>query len=111
MSSLDLAIVGNCSFGALIDAKASIVWCCMPRFDSDPVFCRLLDGDERSKGGVYDIELQDFQRSEQHYRRNSDVLVTRLYDGSNGVVEVTDFAPCFIHFGHTFRPATKVRHL
>src|SRR3546814_18207923 len=111
MSSLDLAIVGNCTFGALIDAKASIVWCCLPRFDSDPVFCCLLDGDQNAQRGLYDIELQDFQRSEQSYRRNSAVLVTRLYDDKDGVVEVTDFAPRFPQFGRTFRPATIVRHL
>jgi GH15 family glucan-1,4-alpha-glucosidase len=111
MNSLDLAIIGNCTFGALIDAKASIVWSCMPRFDSDPVFCRLLDGGDAPERGVYDIELQDFTRSEQYYRRNSAVLVTRLYDSSDGVVEVTDFAPRFNHFGRIFRPPTIVRHL
>ena len=111
MSSLDLAIIGNCAFGALIDAKASIVWSCMPRFDSDPVFCSLLNGAERPERGIYDIELQDFRRSEQHYRRNSAVVVTRLYDSSDGVVEVTDFAPRFKHYGRVFRPPTIVRHL
>ena len=111
MSSLDLAIIGNCTFGALIDSRASIVWSCMPRFDSDPVFCGLLKDEERPESGVYDIELQDFQRSEQHYRRNSAVVVTRLYDSSDGVVEVTDFAPRFNHFGRVFRPPTIVRHL
>jgi len=111
MSSLDLAIIGNCTFGALIDAKASIVWCCLPRFDSDPVFSCLLDGEVTPRCGVYDIELQGFTRSEQSYRRNSAVVVTRLYDDSDGVVEVTDFAPRFKYFGRTFRPATIVRQL
>jgi GH15 family glucan-1,4-alpha-glucosidase len=111
MSSLDLAIIGNCTFGALIDAKASIVWCCLPRFDSDPVFSCLLDGEETPRRGLFDIELQGFTRSEQYYRRNSAVVVTRLYDDSDGVVEVTDFAPRFSHFGRSFRPATIVRQL
>ena len=111
MSSLDLAIIGNCTFGALIDAQASIVWACMPRFDSDPVFCSLVNGEESPRRGVYEIELQDFTRSEQYYRRNSAVVVTRLYDSSNGVVEVTDFAPRFKHYDRSFRPPTIVRHL
>jgi hypothetical protein len=111
MTTLDLAVIGNCTFGALIDARASIRWCCMPRFDSDPVFCGLLDEPARPERGVYDIELQDFQRSEQHYRDNSAVVVTRLYDTNGGVVEVTDFAPRFKHFGRVFRPPTIVRHL
>ncbi len=111
MTSLDLAVIGNCTFGALIDARASLLWCCMPRFDSDPVFCGLLDDHARPERGVYDIELQDFRRSEQHYRDNSAVVVTRLYDTNGGVVEVTDFAPRFKHFGRVFRPPTIVRHL
>ena len=42
MNDLDIAAIGNCSFGALIDRRARIVWTCLPRFDSDPVFCTLL---------------------------------------------------------------------
>jgi hypothetical protein len=41
-NSLDLGLVGNGCIGALIDEQAEIVWCCMPRFDADPVFCSLL---------------------------------------------------------------------
>ena len=37
-ASLDLGLIGNCSVSALVDAKARIVWCCLPRFDGDPVF-------------------------------------------------------------------------
>jgi len=111
MTSLDLALIGNCTYGALLDARASIVWCCLPRFDSDPVFSCLLDDEGERRCGVYEVELQDFVRSEQHYRRNSAVVVTRLYDSNDGVVEVTDFAPRFKHFGRSFRPATLVRHL
>src|SRR5512138_37594 len=111
MSSLDLAVIGNCTYGALVDAQANIVWCCLPRFDSDPVFCSLLDDDESPRHGFFSVELEGFRRSEQQYRRNSAVLVTRLYDDSDGVVEVTDFAPRFTHFGRSFRPASIVRHL
>ena len=46
MSDLNLAVIGNCSYGALIDKQARIVWACLPRFDSDPVFCSLMDGGE-----------------------------------------------------------------
>ena len=34
MSDLDLGVVGNCSFAALIDRDARVVWCCTPRFDA-----------------------------------------------------------------------------
>lgn len=45
MTTLDLALVGNGTIGALVDRAADIVWCCVPRFDGDPVFCSLLKGD------------------------------------------------------------------
>ena len=31
-------MIGNCAFSALVDERARIVWCCLPRFDGDPVF-------------------------------------------------------------------------
>ncbi|MDH3475471.1 MAG: glycoside hydrolase family 15 protein, partial [Rhodospirillales bacterium] len=111
MSTLDLAVIGNCSFGALIDERARIVWSCLPRFDGDPVFCALLNDHADGDKGFYDVELFDFERSEQHYRPNSAVLVTRLYDAVGGVVEVTDLAPRFKHFSRIFRPTALLRHL
>ena len=42
-ATLDLAVIGNCTVSALIDSRARIVWCCMPRMDGDPVFYALVD--------------------------------------------------------------------
>lgn len=111
MSTLDLAVIGNCSICAAIDERARIVWGSLPRFDSDPVFCALLNDHADGENGFYDIELFDFVRSEQHYRANSAVVVTRLYDAASGVVEVTDFAPRFKQFGRVFRPMMILRHV
>ena len=44
MSTLDLAIIGNCQTAALVDPRGRIVWSCYPGFDGDPVFCDLLGG-------------------------------------------------------------------
>ena len=41
-ADLNLGVIGNCVYNALIDHKARVVWCCLPRFDGDPVFCDLL---------------------------------------------------------------------
>ena len=41
--SLDCGVVGNCAFSAMIDRMGRLVWCCLPRFDGDPVFNALLD--------------------------------------------------------------------
>ena len=110
MTSLDLAVIGNCSYGALIDKQGRIVWCCLPYFDRDPTFCALLGGDE-AKDGVFEIELLNLERSEQFYWRNSAVVETRLYDKEGGAVAIIDFAPRFHQFGRTFRPTQIVRRL
>ncbi len=109
-NSLNLAAVGNCNIAALIDQRGSVVWCCVPRFDSDPVFCSLLNNGDAEKG-FWDIELFDFARSEQRYRPNSAVVITTLYDEHGGVVEITDFAPRFKQYGRIYRPMSLVRHI
>lgn len=110
--SLDLALIGNCQIGALIDAKGEIVWCCLPRFDGDPVFCSLLQEHEPESGkGFCSIELSDQIKSEQSYLSNSAVLVTRLTDAQGGIVELIDFAPRFHHYGRTFTPMMLVRQI
>ena len=48
-ASLQMGLIGNCAYSALVDAVGRIVWCCLPRFDGDPVFDALLDaGPSRS---------------------------------------------------------------
>ena len=109
MKTLDLALIGNCTVGALIDSKANISWGCFPRFDGDPVFCALLkDSDDF---GFFAVELAECERSEQHYLENTAILVTRLYDRHGGAVEITDFAPRFHQYGRTFRPMMLVRRV
>jgi GH15 family glucan-1,4-alpha-glucosidase len=110
--ALDLGVVGNSSFGALIGANADIVWSCMPRFDGDPLFCDLLRPARRDDDcGHFAVELQGMARAEQEYLENTAILLTRLYDASGGAVEVADFAPRFRQFGRTYRPIMLVRQL
>jgi len=106
MSSLDLALVGNGTIGALIDPAGEIVWGCFPRFDGDPAFCSLLGG-----SGSFAIELADIARHEQEYLPNTPILVTRLFDSTGGGVEITDFAPRFRQFGRLFCPMMLVRRI
>lgn len=109
MPNLDLALIGNCSYGALIDSRARVVWSCMPRFDSDPVFCSLLAGNGDAQSGFFDVEVLDLERTEQRYLRNSAVLETRLFDCHGNAVEIVDFAPRFKQHGRTYRPVQMVR--
>jgi GH15 family glucan-1,4-alpha-glucosidase len=112
VTSLDLALVGNGSIGALIDARGAVVWCCFPRFDGDPVFCSLLGSDsQREKIGAFTIELEGTVRTEQQYLPDTPVLVTRFYDEKGGGVEITDFCPRFEKDGELFCPRLLVRQV
>src|SRR5690625_2890155 len=107
-SNLDLGVIGNGSFGALIDPRARIVWSCMPAFDGDPVFCSLLEPRDHD-GGDFSIELEDFERSEQEYLTNTAILRTVLHDRHGGAVEVIDFAPRWRWHDRFYRPVTIAR--
>ena len=111
MVSLDLGLIGNCAYGALIDSIGRVCWLCLPRFDDDPVFSSLLQPSTHEDAGFFDIELADLERSEQHYVPNTAVLKTRLYDKSGNALEITDFAPRFRMFGRMFRPLMMVRRV
>ncbi|MFP3921213.1 MAG: glycoside hydrolase family 15 protein [Dichotomicrobium sp.] len=111
MNSLNLGVIGNCSFGALVDEDARIVWCCLPRFDGDPVFHALLGTPEHAPGGgQFDIEMIDQRARSQSYDRNTAILRTRL-ESSTGVIEIVDFAPRFETRGRIFRPNMLVRRV
>ncbi len=112
VTDLDLGVVGNCSFSALINRRAEIVWACMPRFDSEPVFCSLLqDNAPDIPVSAFAIDLIDFHHSDQQYIRNTAVLVTTLHDKHGNSLEVIDFAPRFKQFGRTFHPIVLVRKI
>src|SRR5690606_20605704 len=90
-ATLDLGIIGNGSVSALIDGGGRIVWCCLPTFDADPVFCDLLSPE--LDGGYFDVELHEEKSRSQRYLDNTAILVTRLEANDGGMLEITDFAP------------------
>jgi GH15 family glucan-1,4-alpha-glucosidase len=108
-ASLKLGVIGNCAYSALIDEMGRIVWCCLPRFDGDPVFDALLDAGEN--GSLWAFEIENFSRSEQHYEPNTAILRTRLYDTFGQGIEITDIAPRFLSRDRMFRPLTLVRRV
>src|SRR5258706_6076087 len=112
LTSLSLALIGNGSIGALIDAQGSVAWCCFPRFDGDPVFCSLLGGDSPgARPGVFTIELEGVARIEQHYIDDTPILVTRLIDAKHGGVEITDFCPRFESGDKLYCPRLLIRQV
>ncbi|MBI4289966.1 MAG: glycoside hydrolase family 15 protein [Betaproteobacteria bacterium] len=112
VSSLDLALIGNGTIGALVDPAGEIVWACFPRFDGDPAFCSLMRERTREQDfGYFSVEMIDLAGVEQEYLANTAILITRLFDRSGGCVEVTDFAPRSWQYGRMFCPMTLVRQV
>ena len=104
---LDLAVIGNNRIAALLDTKARLVWWCFPRLDSDPVFCRLIAGDEEK--GFFDIALKGFVKSQSHYVNNTAIVTTLLTAEDGAQVRITDFAPRFRNFDRMMRPPQLMR--
>jgi GH15 family glucan-1,4-alpha-glucosidase len=104
---LDLAIIGNGRTAALLEPSSRLVWWCFPRFDSDPVFCRLLAGDEEK--GFCDVVLDDMVDYHSDYERNTAVVSTTLIDSKGAAVKITDFAPRFRAYDRVFRPPQLFR--
>jgi len=104
---LDLAVIGNGRTAALIEPSSRIVWWCLPRYDSDPVFSRLLSGTEEK--GFTDVLLDGFAETRSQYARNTAIVVTELVDRNGAAVRITDFAPRFVEYGRIFRPPQLIR--
>ncbi len=104
--SLDLAIIGNCQYSALITTRGKVTWACFPRFDSPALFDSLLDDDE---GGHFTIEgAGEGWTTESRYLENSCILST-VWTRDGESFEVVDFAPRFSLYDRYFRPAMMVR--
>ncbi len=111
MSTLDLGFIGNSSFCALIDREARIVWCCLPRFDGDPVFAALLKGEPAQvEDSIFAIDVEGLSHTEQSYETNTAVLHTVMHS-PEGSLEVIDFAPRFYWRDRIFRPQSLVRRI
>ena len=101
----DLGLIGNCQFSALIERTGAVVWCCLPRFDSEPVFATLLDHDN---GGEFLVGPASGGSGQQRYIPNTNILET-TFTTEGGSFRVTDFAPRFMLFGRMFRPTQLFR--
>src|SRR5262249_19781691 len=112
VQNLDLALVGNSTIAALIDADATVVWGCFPRFDSDALFCSLLRArKDEADFGFFAIDLADFAGAEQRYEPDTAIVVTTMRDNRGGAIEILDFAPRFRRFGRMFCPTMLVRQV
>ncbi|MBU2033094.1 MAG: glycoside hydrolase family 15 protein [Alphaproteobacteria bacterium] len=108
--NLELWPIGNCQVSALVDSAGGFAWGCVPRVDGDPVFCTLLNGENR-EDGVWRFEIEGQVSATQHYRRNTPILVTRLEAADGSAVEIHDFCPRFERSGRMYRPVAFTRIL
>ncbi|MDA8196181.1 MAG: glycoside hydrolase family 15 protein [Actinomycetota bacterium] len=84
------SIIGDTHSVALVDDLGSIDWLCLPRFDSDACFAKLLGNDEN---GFWRLSpIGGVISSNRSYVDGTLVLVTE-YLTDSGVVRVTDFMP------------------
>ena len=86
-SIADYAMIGDCETAALVHRSGSIDWLCLPRFDSDACFARLI-GDRDN--GHWSICARDVLETRRAYRDGTLVLVTYLVTKS-GAARVIDF--------------------
>jgi GH15 family glucan-1,4-alpha-glucosidase len=101
----DLGLIGNCQYSALIHSSGEVVWCCLPQFDSEPVFSTILDSQD---GGRFRVGPAGGESGSQRYLPNTNILET-TFETSTGSFKVTDFAPRFLQFGRAFRPTQLMR--
>jgi GH15 family glucan-1,4-alpha-glucosidase len=74
---------------ALVSRSGSIDWCCLPSFDSPAAFSRILDW---SRGGYYQVTVQDIESVSRRYLPRTNVLET-TFTTTGGVATLTDFMP------------------
>jgi GH15 family glucan-1,4-alpha-glucosidase len=101
----DLGLIGNCQYSALVNSSGSVVWCCLPRFDAQPVFGALLDEKE---GGHFSVAPASGGVGRQRYLTNTNVLET-TFDSPDGRFRVIDFAPRFRQHERSFQPTQLFR--
>lgn len=85
----DYGLVGDGTTAALIGRDGELAWLCLPRFDSPPLFCSLLDA---SGGGRFQIVPNDLRTAAQTYEQDSAVLVTDM-ECATGRLRVRDLCP------------------
>jgi GH15 family glucan-1,4-alpha-glucosidase len=82
----DLGLIGDGATTALVGLDGSIRWMCVPSFDSEPLFCALLD---HRVGGEFAVSPEGLLEARQRYEPGTGVLITEMRSDT-GVVQLTD---------------------
>jgi alpha,alpha-trehalase len=81
----DYGLLADCNSAALVDRGGAIEWLCMPRYDSDAIFARILDPD----AGHWTIRPAGPFEVERRYLDGTLVIETTFTTG-DGVARLTD---------------------
>jgi alpha,alpha-trehalase len=87
----DYGLLADCNSAALVDRNGSVDWLCLPRYDSDAVFSRILDPD----AGHWSIRPVGSCSTERRYLPGTLVIET-TFTTDTGTVRLLDamaFAP------------------
>ena len=82
----DLGLIGDGATAALVGLDGGISWMCVPNFDSEPLFCALLD---HARGGEFSVRPEGLVEARQWYETDTGVLITE-FRSDTGVVRLTD---------------------
>ena len=77
-------LLADCN-SALVDRDGSIDWLCLPRYDSDAVFARILD----SEAGHWSIRPRDSFATERRYLPGT-LVVETVFTTDTGRVRLLD---------------------
>src|SRR4051812_23225191 len=81
----DYGLLADCNSAALVSRDGSIDWLCLPRYDSDAVFARLLDPD----AGHWSIRPRDPFTAERRYLPGT-LVVETIMRTEAGTVRLLD---------------------
>src|SRR5919201_4693642 len=87
----DYGLLADCNSAALVDRHGSVDWLCLPRYDSDAIFSRILD----PEAGHWSIRPVGAYSTERRYLPGTLVIETTFTTetGSVKLLDAMSFAP------------------
>lgn len=82
----DHALLSDCRSAALVTSQGSVDWLCFPRFDSAPVFARILDDD----AGHFSIAPDDLTMTARWRYLTPGLVLETTWTGPSAEIVVTD---------------------